>query len=363
MARPANVAPNNSPAILQVISENKDVGGQRATSLKHEVMAPRVYREVPNASATAQVAAIQSSRAGQLRFGERTTMDARIRNSTLDSHGRSESPTGSGSITSAARPKSILKPSTPHQPITVTQLSPRDNSWYTEHAYTTTPRFSRLGLPAKGVVLPLSAKEYKKKKESVVAHQPGSAARSSKISQSLSRRAASRETHTASCSREGTHSPSGTGHLLPVIPNEFQTPIFQQRRSQKPFFDVDCVGKASLAIDPVPALHLLDSPTNPGHSMLSRYDSVDSDNPPSSGTASSASSTLADESGHASRDTDKSVNSPSESDFILISDDDIEPWESKPAATAGRRESILRRVRCLRWMRRTRMAAFHPSVN
>ena len=39
---------------------------------------------------------------------------------------------------------------------------PRDNSWYIASAYDDTPRFSRLGLSADNVVLPVSAKEYKK---------------------------------------------------------------------------------------------------------------------------------------------------------------------------------------------------------
>ncbi|XP_006455482.1 hypothetical protein AGABI2DRAFT_121403 [Agaricus bisporus var. bisporus H97] len=39
---------------------------------------------------------------------------------------------------------------------------PRDNSWFTANTYQVTPKFTRLGLAASGVVLPVSAKKYKK---------------------------------------------------------------------------------------------------------------------------------------------------------------------------------------------------------
>ena len=42
---------------------------------------------------------------------------------------------------------------------------PRANSWYITSAYDDTPKFSRLGLSADNVVLPVSAKEYKKQRQ------------------------------------------------------------------------------------------------------------------------------------------------------------------------------------------------------
>lgn len=39
---------------------------------------------------------------------------------------------------------------------------PQDNSWFTANTYDVTPKFSRLGLAASGVVLPVSAKEHKR---------------------------------------------------------------------------------------------------------------------------------------------------------------------------------------------------------
>lgn len=45
---------------------------------------------------------------------------------------------------------------------TTESTSPRDNSWYITNAYEETPRFSRLSLAAGSVVMPVSAKEYKK---------------------------------------------------------------------------------------------------------------------------------------------------------------------------------------------------------
>ena len=44
----------------------------------------------------------------------------------------------------------------------MTGTLPRDNSWYIASAYDDTPRFSRLGLSADNVVLPVSTKEFKK---------------------------------------------------------------------------------------------------------------------------------------------------------------------------------------------------------
>ena len=43
--------------------------------------------------------------------------------------------------------------------------SPRDNSWYTFNTYVETPRFSRLSLAAESVVMPVSAKEHKKRQQ------------------------------------------------------------------------------------------------------------------------------------------------------------------------------------------------------
>lgn len=53
-------------------------------------------------------------------------------------------------------------PISPKEPPTPT-CTPTDSTWMAENTYQTTPRFSRLGLSAAGVVLPVSAKEHRRK--------------------------------------------------------------------------------------------------------------------------------------------------------------------------------------------------------
>ncbi|KJA18665.1 hypothetical protein HYPSUDRAFT_79066 [Hypholoma sublateritium FD-334 SS-4] len=348
--RPANVAPTGSSVTLHAITENEDVGGQRVTSLKREVT-PLVFPGTSNGSAIAHQSAAQPESAVQLRMGERTTMDVRMRNSASGSRVRSESPTQSGSITAPARPKSI----TPPHRSPVARTPPKDNSWYTEHAYTTTPRFSRLGLPAEGVVLPLTAKEYKKKNGNVSRHS----------SQSMSKRSTSKAIEEAPPSEQGSRPPSSTRRLLPSIPHILLTPIIRPRRSQKLPTDADCVGRLPVAVPaPAPELQssaiLPSSPTNSEHSTLFMYDSIDPvDVSPSSGTASSASSTLADESRPPLRDTDKFNNSPSGSD--IFRDDVLQLSFPKPAGAPERSTSIMSRIRCLRWTSRARRTTTQPS--
>ncbi|KAF8173449.1 hypothetical protein BJ912DRAFT_1065147 [Pholiota molesta] len=123
----------------------------------------------------------------RLRLGARTTLDARGRASapasaTAAPASRSPSAPLSPSPPPAirapppTRPKSILKnPSAARRPstsplaetqpaATAAARSPaKDNSWYVNSPYTITPPFTRLGLNAPGVVLPLTVKEYRRR--------------------------------------------------------------------------------------------------------------------------------------------------------------------------------------------------------
>ncbi|KAF8888932.1 hypothetical protein CPB84DRAFT_1749410 [Gymnopilus junonius] len=82
----------------------------------------------------------------------------------------SPSASTSSSPTSAKSTSSQPEPGPSTKPVT-TRLSrsfkDMDNSWYTFSPYATTPKFSRLGLAAPGVVMPISAKEMAKRKNSL----------------------------------------------------------------------------------------------------------------------------------------------------------------------------------------------------
>lgn len=119
----------------------------------------------------------------RLRLGERTTLDARIRASASATVASTSSPPPAPLSPSASvirhplptRPKSILKnpsasrhSSTSPLAETPTAMAParspvKDNSWYVNSPYTITPPFTRLGLNAPGVVLPLTVKEYRRR--------------------------------------------------------------------------------------------------------------------------------------------------------------------------------------------------------
>ena len=71
-------------------------------------------------------------------------------------------------IISGPEPDVVDVPRTPPLARTKSQStssSPRDNSWYTFNTYVETPRFSRLSLAADSVVMPVSAKEHKKRQQ------------------------------------------------------------------------------------------------------------------------------------------------------------------------------------------------------
>ncbi|PPQ70644.1 hypothetical protein CVT26_010066 [Gymnopilus dilepis] len=75
--------------------------------------------------------------------------------------------TSSASASSPSSAKSTSSGSTPWSPTSPVTSGPQndiDNSWYTLSPYATTPKFSRLGLGAPGVVMPISAKEMARRK-------------------------------------------------------------------------------------------------------------------------------------------------------------------------------------------------------
>ncbi|KAF9477166.1 hypothetical protein BDN70DRAFT_995161 [Pholiota conissans] len=128
----------------------------------------------------------QTQPRSRVRRGERTALDGRSHcESTSTSCSTSpsspipeKSPSASPiQLPSPIQPKSILK----HASSSMSRHSPgmsssldastavapakpalKDNSWYVNSPYAITPRFTRLGLNAPGVVLPLSVKEYKR---------------------------------------------------------------------------------------------------------------------------------------------------------------------------------------------------------
>lgn len=84
-------------------------------------------------------------------LGERTTMDARPQDTTSRPNTISESEDTYDSPPSPTRSE-------------LSERSSRDMSWYVQNTYTVIPPFTRLGLSAPGVVLPLTVKEYWRRK-------------------------------------------------------------------------------------------------------------------------------------------------------------------------------------------------------
>ncbi|KJA18673.1 hypothetical protein HYPSUDRAFT_69737 [Hypholoma sublateritium FD-334 SS-4] len=157
---PSSRPPLKRLGIPDVITEFEDPGSRRGRSqTEYPYPHSRVHPLRRHTSLS------PSPPSGRLRQGDRKTMVGNLRPPDWTDHFHSpyaaESSSRPLAIPAATRPKSILKPSPPS--ITPNSTSLQDNAWYTHHARAITPPFTRLGLSAPGVILPISAKEYHRK--------------------------------------------------------------------------------------------------------------------------------------------------------------------------------------------------------
>lgn len=120
----------------------------------------------------------QNPPSDQLRHGARMTMDTRMKYSRPNVRGQSSNLSLSTSSLPTRKPNYILKqPTTPT--VRVTPALPINDSWYTHHAFAITPPFTRLGLRSPDVVLPVSAKEYRRKSAATQRGRPSTLANNS----------------------------------------------------------------------------------------------------------------------------------------------------------------------------------------